>query len=202
MTNGPWRTRCPLQFATRDSVAQLVEHATFNRQVLGSSPSGITPSPVIAYGARWPGSLDDRHSSLGLTIPNTWDQSKVQRWTLEIRLATPRRDMEVGSHFRNSDDRFARSHQRRRLASLGGANRPLRRFGLESFDPRSGSGSLGRNRRHCERAGGRGNHATNHFQTPVLRFTCGSSRSARPIPQGLRSQRARCPSTSTPPSRR
>ena len=45
-------TRTALQFGTRDSVAQLVEHATFNRQVLGSSPSGITPSLVPARDAR------------------------------------------------------------------------------------------------------------------------------------------------------
>ena len=32
--------------SVRDSVAQLVEHATFNRLVLGSSPSGITSLPI------------------------------------------------------------------------------------------------------------------------------------------------------------
>ena len=49
---GELSTRTPLHFGTRDSVAQLVEHATFNRQVLGSSPSGITPSLVPARDAR------------------------------------------------------------------------------------------------------------------------------------------------------
>ena len=77
VTSGPLRTRSPLHFGTRDSVAQLVEHATFNRQVLGSSPSGITPSPVIAHGARWLGSLDDRPTPRGMTIPNTWEHFKA-----------------------------------------------------------------------------------------------------------------------------
>ena len=35
-----------LHLSVRDSVAQLVEHATFNRLVLGSSPSGITSLPI------------------------------------------------------------------------------------------------------------------------------------------------------------
>ena len=119
VTSGPLRTRSPLHFGTRDSVAQLVEHATFNRQVLGSSPSGITPSPVIAHGARWLGSLDDRPTPHGMTIPDTWEPFNAQERALEIRFATSCRDMEVGSHFRNSDDCLARSDQRRRMVSLG-----------------------------------------------------------------------------------
>ncbi len=34
-------------FCTKDSVAQLVEHNTFNVGVLGSSPSGITETPSL-----------------------------------------------------------------------------------------------------------------------------------------------------------
>ena len=49
-------------FAAPDSLAQLVEHNTFNVGVLGSSPRRITVKPVICrlfcapgWPVRWPG---------------------------------------------------------------------------------------------------------------------------------------------------